>query len=116
MKNDPNLGLNYEWAFRESGWNVGMDANLLKLGSVVHLSVLNDSLTAPPVAPSTGDRYLAADGAIDEWLNHEREIAIYIDGSWQFYTPKNGWLCWVVARTTLVVYNNLDWHDLISLT
>ena len=29
---ESNLGLNYGWAYGESGWNTGMDDNLVKLG------------------------------------------------------------------------------------
>ena len=35
----PNLGVNYGWATRESGWNTGMDANLKLLDAVLQLSV-----------------------------------------------------------------------------
>ena len=31
----PNLGVNYGWAARESGWNTGMDANLKLLDAVL---------------------------------------------------------------------------------
>lgn len=46
---EPRSGLQYGWNAGESGWNTGMDANLLKLGRVgVHLSVKDRDLTAPP--------------------------------------------------------------------
>ena len=34
---DPNLGLNYGWTLGESGWDTGMDANLKRLGAVLHV-------------------------------------------------------------------------------
>lgn len=115
MQNDPNLGLNYAWEFGESGWNVGMDANLLKLGSIVQLSVLSDNLINPPSSPTIGDRHIIADGAIDVWINHGRRIALWIDGSWQIYVPKDGWLCWIISRKTLAVFDEEEWKDLLSL-
>lgn len=115
MNTDPHLSLNYGWEFGESGWNVGMDNNLIKLGAVVHLSVLSDSLTTPPSSPVEGDRYIVAQGSLDEWLNHEREIAMWIGSEWKFYTPQEGWLCWVYSRKVLTVLTDDVWEDLLAL-
>lgn len=114
-KQDPNLHLNYGWEFRESGWNIGIDNNLLKLGAIVHLSVIADNLVIPPSSPNEGDRYIVHEGAYDVWLGHERKIAVRRDGIWNFYVPEEGWLCWVKNRKVLRVYTDLVWEDLVSL-
>ena len=39
---EPRSGLNYGWSLGESGWNTGMDANLLSLGRFAyHLSIVS---------------------------------------------------------------------------
>lgn len=107
-KFDPNFNLQYDWAFRESGWKDGMDNNLLKLGSIVQLGVLSDDTVDPPASPSEGDRYIIPAGATGDWSGQDGDVAIYVDGQWVFYTPNNGWLALVGNR--LVGYND-GWFD-----
>ncbi len=114
VEQDANLGLYHSWAYRESGWKPGMDANLKKLGAVVHLSTLaiqND----PPVSPSEGDRYIVGVGTGD-WETYDDEIAVYIDDDWVYYEANEGWLCWNVDNTSLLVFTSGSWEVLFALT
>jgi hypothetical protein len=101
----PKIGLQAFWAWRYSGWKTGMDANMLKLDTIVQMAVEDKDLTSPPGSPSVGDAYIVGSGATGDWSGHDDEIAIYKnvydnDGnvtgqSWQFYTPNDGWWCYV---------------------
>lgn len=51
-----------------------------------------DRLSTPPVSPSENDRYLVVATATDSWSGQEGNIAEYIDSSWQFITPSEGWI------------------------
>lgn len=99
---DPNLGLHYGWDFRESGWKTGMDANLKKLGALVHLSVKTIQ-DAPPASPVNGDRYIIGTGSGD-WSGKNGQIAARVTGAWEYYAPAKGWLAWNENNDTLYVY------------
>lgn len=105
----PNLGLNYAWANGEDGWNTGMDANLLKMDTVVQLRVKNYTLTTPPGSPTNGDRYIVATGSTGAWSGQDGKLAVYISGAWTFYSPSNGWLAKDENSGLFISYNGSSW-------
>ncbi|HYE35516.1 DUF2793 domain-containing protein [Methylocaldum sp.] len=98
----PNLGLKHGWNLGESGWHTGMDANQVRLDTIVQLSVLDRDLTAPPGSPTAGDRYLVGAAATGAWAGKDGQIALYYNGGWAFYVPKKHWLCVVEDEAKLV--------------
>lgn len=106
---DPNLGLSYAWTLGESGWNTGMDANLKRLGAVVGLSVINRTATAPPGSPVDGDRYIIPAGASGDWAGRTDQIAVRIDGVWEYHIPLHGWLCYIQAEQVLSAFKPAGW-------
>ena len=110
---DPNLGLTSGWAYRESGWKPGMDANLKKLGAVVQLAVVSIA-TTPPSSPANGDRHIIGVGT-GAWLGKDDQIAVLVAGVWEYYTPEAGWLAWNSATASLYVYHSGSWQILASL-
>jgi hypothetical protein len=106
---DPNLGLVYGWTLGESGWHTGMDANLKRLGAVVGLSVASRTLTTPPASPAEGDRYIVPSGATGDWAGRTGQIAVRINGVWEFHAPSVGWLAYIVAEDRLAVYKASGW-------
>jgi len=107
--NDPNLNLFYGWDFRESGWKAGMDANLKKLGAVVHLSVLSMDSDIP-ASPVNGDRYIVPSGATGDWSSHAGEIAVRVAGAWEYYAPSIGWRAWVQDENAEAVRGASAWE------
>ena len=107
--NDPNLNLYYGWDPRESGWNTGMDANLKKLGAVVHLSVISME-TDIPGSPANGDRYIVPSGATGDWSGHDGQVAVRVAGAWEFYSPARGWRAWVEDENAEAVRNASAWE------
>ncbi|KAA2283464.1 DUF2793 domain-containing protein, partial [Arenimonas fontis] len=101
---DPNLGLAYGWTLGESGWHTGMDANLKRLGAVVGLSVTSRSTTTPPASPAEGDRYIVPAGATGAWAGRTDQIAVWVNGAWEYHAPKVGWLAFIAAEDRLAVY------------
>lgn len=111
---DPNLGLNYGWTLGENGWNTGMDANLKRLGALLHLSVASRALTAPPATPAEGVRYLIPAAATGAWAGKTGQIALWIDAAWAYYTPATGWRCWVEDEVALLVYTAGAWAAAVA--
>ena len=100
-------GLKYGWALGESGWNIDMDANLLRLGRTgYHLSVKDRDLTTPPGSPASGDTYIVAASATEAWATHDGKVAVWDGAAWVFYTPRPGWVAYVEDEEVLTVYKS----------
>lgn len=107
---DPRFGLQYGWALGESGWNTGMDTNLLKLARAgVHLSVKDRDLAAPPVSPAAGDSYIVAAAATGLWATHSGKIAVWDGAAWAFYAPRLGWVAYIEDEEKLTAYKTSGW-------
>ncbi|MGM0583797.1 MAG: DUF2793 domain-containing protein [Pseudomonadota bacterium] len=82
------------------------------LDGLVQLAVLDRDRTAPPASPSDGDRHVAAAGATGDWTGWEGSVAYYVDGAWMRLVPRPGWLAWVEAEATLLVWTGATWTPL----
>ncbi len=82
------------------------------LDAIVQLSIISRSLSAPPAAPVSGERYLIASGASGDWAGHDGEFALFLDGGWLFRTAKEGWRLWVEAEQILLVLSGNGWREL----
>lgn len=111
------LGLSYGWTLGESGWNLLMDANLLRLGTVAQLAVINRTTTTPPATPASGDRYIVAASATGAWAGKDAQVAVWRASlsAWEFYAPRSGWLCVVLAETKLIYYTGSAWSAGVAL-
>lgn len=81
------------------------------LDMLVQLSFEDDALSAPPSAPGEGACYIVASGATGAWATQDGAIAAFLDGLWQFHTPRAGWRGYVLARDALVVFDGTQWHE-----
>lgn len=94
---EPNSKLYYGWSIGESGWNLQMDSNIVRIGATLQLSVLDKDLTADPATPTDGDRYIVGASATGAWAGKDNNVTVWRAGlaSWEFYAPDDGWLCYV---------------------
>ncbi|MBU9314563.1 DUF2793 domain-containing protein [Burkholderia multivorans] len=111
----PNLGMNYGWSARESGWNTGMDANLKLLDAVLQLSVKSRTLASPPTAPANGERYIVASSPTGAWAGKAGQIAVRLEGAWFFYVPKIGWTCFIEDEDVLSAYKATGWSPGLAI-
>ncbi len=111
MVDTPNLGLPYILA-AQSQKHVPHNEAIRALDAIVQLSVLDRSLTAPPVAPAEGDRYIVASSPAGAWSGQAEKIAAYQDGAWIFYAPKEGWISWVADENIAVAFDGAAWTAL----
>ena len=79
------------------------------LDAVVQLSVLDRDLTAPPVSPADGDRYIVASGATGVWTGWDLNVTTWVDGVWMRLVPRPGWLAWIADEATFFVWNGSAW-------
>lgn len=84
---DPISGLSYGWALGEDNWNTGMDANLVKIGAMLHINVLD--FVAAPVVTTNGTRYIVTTGS-GAFVGQDNKLAARVAGAWVFYTLPEG--------------------------
>lgn len=48
------------------------------------------SLASPPSAPADGARYRITAGASGDWTGREDDLAVWIGGAWEFFSPVDG--------------------------
>ncbi len=106
---DPNLGVKYGWAERESGWKPDMDANLLMFGTLIGLAVLDRPATWVPPTPTLGDRYIVPTGGANAM-----KIAVGDGTQFIYYTPKEGWICYVLDEQVWCGFNGTTW-DILNI-
>jgi len=84
------------------------------LDTLVQLAVLDRDLSAPPVSPAEGERWIVKSGATGAWTGHDNAIAAWQDGGWQFSMPQLGWCAFVADEGTLLAWNGAAWGDFFS--
>lgn len=113
---DVRFGLSYGWSLGESGWNTGMDANLLKIARAgVHLSVKDRDLTAPPGSPANGDTYIVGASATGDWATHDGKVAVWDGSAWVFYTPRIGWVTYIEDEEKLSAFKAAGWSAGVAI-
>lgn len=108
MDQTPNLSLPYIMA-AQAQKHVTHNEAIRALDAILHLSVHDRTLTAPPAEPEDGARYIIAGPATSDWTGHENEIAAYQDGAWMFYPPRSGWIAWLNSEDQAVVWDETAW-------
>lgn len=103
-----------------AGWTVDTTAPpLMAPGGVVYFKV-TDRLSAPPVSPVGGQRYIISSTPSGAWSTlgfSEDDIAESDgNGSWLKYTPGNGWMAWVDDEDLITVYHDGAWEDWSNVT
>lgn len=107
----PNLGLVNGFADGENGWGPSYNANVLAVDVLFFLTVLDTALSAPPVSPAAGDRYVipATPAATQAWLGRENHVACFYAGVWHFYVPRRGWVAFSLADNADHRFDGTTW-------
>lgn len=111
---EPRFGLNYAWTYGENGWNVGMDANMLRLGRFgVQLSAKTRATAAPPGSPVDGDTYIIPAGATGVWAGKTGQVAVWVAGTpvgdWVYAAPRLGWICFIENENKIAAFYGGVW-------
>ena len=99
-----HLGLPYLLA-AQSQKHVTHNEALRLLDAMVQLSVIDRTRTSPPASPADGDRHLVPSGATGLWAGWDLNVAFWVEGVWMRLVPRQGWLVWIAADQTYVVWN-----------
>jgi hypothetical protein len=108
MTDTPNLVLPYIEA-AQAQKHVTHNEAIRALDALVHLTVVDRDLAAPPGSPVDGARYIVAASPTGAWAGQAGKIAAFQDGAWAFYTPREGWVTFIADEDALVVFNGTAW-------
>ena len=108
MDDTPNLKLPYIMA-AQAQKHVTHNEAIRELDAIVQLAVLDRDLSAPPVSPNDGDRYIVASSGTGAWAGKDGQIAAWQDNVWMFYAPLEGWLAWIADEDIVLGYNGTAW-------
>lgn len=92
--------------------HVTVNEGLRKLDALVLLAVEDKDATAPPGSPADGARYVPKATATGAWSGKENYVAHYVDGAWEFYAPREGFIAYMRDEDLLYVYNGSAWVTL----
>jgi hypothetical protein len=82
---------------------------LRKLDALVLLAVEDKDLTSPPGSPADGARYIPKATATGAWSGKEGYVAHYVDGAWEFYPPREGFIAYMRDEDLAYFYNSSAW-------
>ena len=114
MSSTPCLDLPY-LAAGQAQKHVTLNESLRMLDALVQISVNSRVVANPPVSPVEGARYLLPNAPTGAWSDKAGDIAAWQDGVWNYYTPKTGWLVFVLDEEILIVRGETAWGGAGSL-
>lgn len=103
-------GLIYGWPKGTNDWNVGMDANLQRIGVLLQSGVVSHT-TGIPSSPSTNGIYIVPTGGTGAWSGKDGQLAVWRDSVWYFIQPRNGQVMYNTTLKVMIVYNGATWEE-----
>jgi hypothetical protein len=94
--------------------DVTLNEALRLIDTLVQLAVLDRDLTAPPVSPTEGERWIVKATASGAWTGHADHIAAWQDGEWVFSIPRVGWFAYLIDEGALIAWNGSAWVSALS--
>lgn len=105
------LGYGWGWDPGEDNWNGGVDENFRETDTLMGLTVIDDTLTAPPGSPADGDTYIPHATATGAWATHEGKIAAFQAGTWYFYPVVKGLRALFATTSSFKYYTGSVWAN-----
>ena len=108
MPNTPQFNLRLVQA-AQSQKHITVNEALWRIDAALQLTVLDNTVSTPPVDPVEGDCYLIPFGASGDWSGRQNDIAIQIAGGWEFFRPEPGWRLHNLALGSSMTWDGVTW-------
>lgn len=82
---------------------------LRRLDAIVQPVVETDGLSSPPSDAADGSCYIVGPDAVAQWQGAEGEIAAFLDGAWEFFTPGEGWQVYIRTEGVVRTFDGEAW-------
>jgi hypothetical protein len=83
-----------------------------RLDALAQLVIQADDVTLPPLGALEGEVWAVPAGAVDAWAGQEGRLAVWLNGGWDFVTPREGWRAWIVDAGRAVLFDGAVWREL----
>jgi len=70
-----------------------------------------DIANAPPSTPSEGDLVIVGTSGSGDFVSNSSDVAMYVNGTWEFRTPEEGWRFYVEDEDTDYRYLSGVWTE-----
>lgn len=104
----PNFAIP-ELAAAQAQKYVTVNEALRTVDAAMNLVVIRADFTAPPGSPSEGDKYIPFATASGAWTGQEDNVALFINGTWVFFVPVEGWRAYNQTTNELLVFDGTSW-------
>lgn len=88
--------------------HVTVNEALAKLDALAKLRVVSRSLDVP-ISPNDGLAYIVPVSATGDWLGRDHNVALFLNGGWEFVEAYGGWRAWVIDEGAEIRYQNDAW-------
>lgn len=82
---------------------------LRRLDLVVQLRVAGFDATTPPEAPDEGEMHALGANPVAAWAGQAHALAAWLDGTWHFVAPQEGWRAWGKSEQQLRIWTGSAW-------
>lgn len=69
------------------------------------------ALTAPPPIPQDGAVYIVGPAASGFWASQDNDLALYVNGGWDFVVPWPGLAVWVTDEQIRLTWDGSGWRE-----
>lgn len=90
--------------------HVTVNEALSRLDGVVQLRLIAVDQDIPPVAPNAGDAYGIGANPQGLWAGQAGRIALFLNGGWEFVTPKRGFRALILDQGVGAIFDGLAWR------
>ncbi|WP_227285309.1 DUF2793 domain-containing protein [Boseongicola sp. H5] len=90
--------------------HVTVNEALSRLDGMVQLRLKSLSVNDPPAVAEEGDCYAVPSNGVNAWAGQGGQIAIYVNGGWDFVAPRQGFRAVILDEGGLAMHDGEDWR------
>lgn len=110
MSNSSRIGLPFLDA-AQAQKHVTVNEALARLDVAAAGQVQTSGQADPPGSPVEGDAHIIAAGSSGVWAGHDGEVAVFLNGGWDFISPWAGWRLWAEDTSAVQIYDGIEWQS-----
>lgn len=89
--------------------HVTINEAIARTDALASTRVESRDLLVPPASAMDGEAYIVGPLSTGEWAGQDGDLALSLNGGWDFVTPWSGFTVWVEAERTHVTYDDGKW-------
>lgn len=94
----------------QSQKHVTVNAALTRLDALLPLVIEARDRQSPPGVAEDGQVWAVPAGAGGDWAGQAGNLALAVNGGWEFVTPARGWRAFVLSEGQRAVHDGTDWR------